>query len=118
MGVLQRAMLKRPRGKVLVLTALLLPMIMAFMALSADVTVITAARAQLKTVADAAALAGAMKLADDSRVLPNPDMTSINATAQAQAKTIAQDNRGLTATPVIIDNPANSPRGDILAGNV
>jgi Flp pilus assembly protein TadG len=118
MRVLKRAVYRRTRGKILVLTALLLPMILGFMALSVDVAAITAARAQLKTVSDAAALSGAMKLADDSRTLPNPNMTSIIAAAQTLSKTIAQDNRVLTATPIIVDNPGNSASGDIVAGYV
>jgi Flp pilus assembly protein TadG len=116
MRVLKRAVYRRTRGKILVLTALLLPMILGFMALSVDVSVITAARAQLKTVADAAALSGAMALADDSRTQPNANMPAIIAAAQAQAKTVAQDNSVLTSTPVIIDNSRNSASGDVVAG--
>src|SRR3982074_1161457 len=101
MRVLKQAALRGPRGKILVFTALLLPAIMGFMAISVDVAAITTAQAQLKTVSDAAALAGASKLADDNRTLPSSNMAPIIAMAQAQAKSIAQANPVLTGTPVI-----------------
>ena len=68
MRIRKRAASRRSRGKILVMTAILIPAIMGFMALSTDVAVLATARAQLRTVSDAAALSGAMKLADDQRI--------------------------------------------------
>lgn len=58
----------RSRGAVLVLFAILLTVFMGFGALAIDVGVIATARAQLKTVADSAALAGARELANPNRI--------------------------------------------------
>ncbi|MBV8383910.1 MAG: hypothetical protein JOZ63_14975, partial [Planctomycetaceae bacterium] len=55
-----------PRGSILTLTAVLLFAFFGLAALAVDIGVIATARAQLETVADAAALAGAMQLAINS----------------------------------------------------
>lgn len=118
MRILDRAAARMPRGKVLVMTAILIPAIMAFMALSVDVAVIATARAQLGTVTDAGALAGARKLADEMRVRGTTDLTSEMSNARTQAKTIGQDNKVLATTPVLQDNTNNSASGDIVIGYV
>src|SRR5579864_6752034 len=112
----RRGTARKRLGKILVMTAILLPAMMAFMALSADLSVIAAGKAQLSTVSDAAALAGAMKLADERRVRGATDLTPEISAAQAQAKTIAQDNLVLNGVPVIKDNPSNATTGDVVVG--
>jgi hypothetical protein len=112
----------RRRGKILVFLAILLPALMAFMALAVDLSLITAARAQLNTAADAGALAGAMKLADDIRVLNNPSFGQTPSfspeitAAQAAAKATAQFNLVLNGAPVFLSNTNNSASGDIVVG--
>src|SRR5689334_3030083 len=112
MRIRRRAAAWMSRGKVLVMTAILLPAIMAFMALSVDVSVIATSKAQLTTVSDAAALAGAMQLADEYRVRGATDLSQEISDAQKQAKIVAQDNKVLNSVPVINDNSSNSSSGD------
>jgi Flp pilus assembly protein TadG len=104
------------RGKVLVLTAFLMPVIVGGLALSVDTAIVAEGRAQLQTVADAAALAGALQLADNNRVTGtnniNPEMNA----AQAMAVAIGQKNLVLTDVPVFQTNNGNSPNGDIVIG--
>jgi hypothetical protein len=108
-----------PRGKTLVFVALLLPAIMAFMALAVDIAVIAASRAQLNTVADAAALAGAMKLADEFRVRSTTTSVAPEiAAAQAAAQATGQANSVLNAVPVFQSNAGNSASGDIVVGYI
>ena len=55
-------------GMILVFMAFFLIVLMGFMALAVDIGVIATTQAQLKTVADSAALAGARQLASDRRI--------------------------------------------------
>ncbi|HZW31584.1 MAG TPA: pilus assembly protein TadG-related protein, partial [Isosphaeraceae bacterium] len=55
-----RRALRHPRGMAAVLLAVLLPVVVGFAALSVDTAVVSVARAQMSTAADAAALAGAL----------------------------------------------------------
>jgi Flp pilus assembly protein TadG len=110
MRILRKATIPRRRGKVIVFMAILLPALMAFMSLAVDVSIIAAAWAHLNTAADAGALAGAMKLADDIRVLNNPSYsqapsfsTEITAT-QAAVKATAQFNLVLNGALVFLSN--------------
>jgi Flp pilus assembly protein TadG len=78
---------------ILVLAALLLVVLLSLVALAVDIGIIATARAQLKTVTDAAALAGAMQLASDRRI--STTITNLNpemAAATSQAITIGQAN--------------------------
>ncbi|MBV8316479.1 MAG: hypothetical protein JOZ53_16190, partial [Planctomycetaceae bacterium] len=86
-----------PRGSILTLTAVLLFAFFGLAALAVDIGVIATARAQLETVADAAALAGAMQLAINSS-----DPTVAQAQAQTQAIAIGQANYVLNQ-PAVID---------------
>jgi hypothetical protein len=81
-----------------------------------DVAIITTARAQLKTVADAAAMAGAYQLADNYRVRGGTNLTTEVSNAQSLAKSTGQANKVLGQPAVIIDNPSNSPTGDVVIG--
>jgi len=108
-----------PHGKILIMTAFLLPALLGLMALSADVGIICAGRAQMQVAADAGALAGAMKLVADQRLIKSPLLVSLSAettAAQAQAKKVAQANSVLAATPLINDNANNSASGDVVVG--
>jgi Flp pilus assembly protein TadG len=104
------------RGKVLLMSALLLPVVMGGMAISIDYGMIAAAQGQLRVSADGAALAGAIKLADDRRLQAVTDLSPEIAAAQAAATATAQANKVLTQTPVIQANSGNSSSGDIVVG--
>jgi Flp pilus assembly protein TadG len=104
------------RGKVLVMSALLLPALMGGMALSIDYGVIAAAQAQLRVSSDAAALGGVIQLADDRRLQAPTNLSPEITAAQSAAKSTAQANKVLTQTPVILDNSGNSSTGDVVVG--
>jgi Flp pilus assembly protein TadG len=119
MKTLSRRGLGRFRaGKFLVLSALLLPVLLGTMALSVDYSVQAAAQAQLRTAADAAALAGAMKLTGDARLAYSTNLATQMTAARAQAATVATANPVLGATPVVLDNASNSTSGDVVIGYV
>jgi Flp pilus assembly protein TadG len=91
-----------PQGKVLVLTAFLMTAFMGLAALVVDIGVIATARAQLKTVADSAALAGARQLATTRRL--DPTVTNLNpeiAAATSYAISTGQNNSVLTQQAVV-----------------
>lgn len=105
-------------GKFLIMGALLLPAMLGAVALSVDYGVHATAQAQLRTAADGAALAGAMKLADSSRLAYVSNLTTQIASAQSRATAVATANRALGRAPVVIDNPMNSASGDVVVGYV
>ena len=100
------------RGVVAVLFALLLPVFIGFVALSVDLGVIVLARAQLQTVADAAALAGAQQLASERRIRTTvTDLTPEVQAATNQAITIGRRNAVLGQAAVITS-------GDMVIGSL
>ncbi len=100
------------RGVVAVLFALLLPVFIGLVALSVDLGVIVLARAQLQTVADAAALAGAQQLASERRIRTTvTDLTPEVQAATNQAVTIGQRNAVLGQAAVITS-------GDMVIGSL
>jgi hypothetical protein len=82
----------RRRGKFLALTVLLGTVLLGFGALAVDVGVLSAVRAQLKTVADAGALAGAQQLVSDNRLNASYTPTTEVANARSAALTFGQAN--------------------------
>jgi hypothetical protein len=100
----------------LVLAALVLAMFIALVALAVDIGVMTMALGQLKTAADAAALAGAMQLVSDNRLNPAyiPSVEASNAASKALA--IGQANIVLNRAAMILSSdvvvgskPTNPP---------
>ncbi len=109
---------RRPsRGSQLTLTVAMLPFIIGTVAIAVDNGVKAVAVGQLRTVADAAALAGAMKLVSENRLNPNYVTLSTEMTA-ARGASIAtgQANLVLTKSAVIQDNPSNAAGGQVLIG--
>jgi Flp pilus assembly protein TadG len=100
----------------MVLTAVMAPVLFGAALVSTDTVVIVNAEAQMKTAADAAALAGAMALVDETRVRGSTNLTSLMSSARAKAISVATTNPVLEAKPVIQDNPSNSPSGDVVIG--
>jgi Flp pilus assembly protein TadG len=106
------------RGATMVLTAVLMTVLLGFVALAVDMVAITVARHQTGIAADAGALAGANALADDRRIAPNQDLAEIFATARARATTFTMANEVLGDTPVLVANASNSGDGDIVLGYI
>ena len=119
----------RRRGVILVLTAILLVALLSFVALAVDIGVIATARAQLKTVADSAALAGARQLASDRRISTTitdltPEMTAARsyAIAAGNANSVLGQAAQLTSSNIVIGYknvppgnpaPADAPDADV-----
>ncbi|MFO0841672.1 MAG: Tad domain-containing protein [Gemmataceae bacterium] len=99
-----RSASRQRRGKILTLLALMLPVLLAFGALTTDLGMMTVARTQLMTVADSGALAGAKELATNNRLKANYVPTTEMAAARAKAQAIGQANRVLTGAAVIDQN--------------
>ena len=84
----------QPRGHFLAFTALCSVVLLGFVALAVDIGSNAAAIAQLKTVADGAALAGARQLQSDLRMNTNfTGMATLATAASSQAITIGHANR-------------------------
>ncbi len=94
----------------------MLPLFIALVALSVDLSVVAVAEGQLRCAADAAALAGAMKLADDYRLQGITNLTTEISAANTSATQFATANLVLGSAPVIVANPSNSTSGDIVVG--
>jgi Flp pilus assembly protein TadG len=97
------------RGKFLALTVLLSMVLLGFGALAVDVGVLSTVRAQLKTVADAGALAGARQLVSDKRLDPSYTPTTEVASARSAAITLGQAN-------VVLGQSAMVLSGDVAVG--
>src|SRR5437899_344218 len=111
-----RRALRHPRGTVAVIFASLLPAFVGFSALSVDTAVISVARSQLSTAADAAALAAAMQLATENRVRGGTNLTTEFTAANNQAISLATSNHVLGAMPVVNSNASNQSGGQIMVG--
>jgi Flp pilus assembly protein TadG len=91
-----------PSGKILVVTGLMLVALIGFAAVAVDIGVIAAARAQLKTVADSGALAGAQQLVSDNRLKTGYTPTTEAANASANAISMGQLNTVLNQNAVVL----------------
>jgi len=109
---------KKRRGKILLMTALMLPALFGLIALAADVAMLTTARAQLSTVADAAALAGVMQLADEMRVRGSTNLSTEKIAARSRAQSVGQMNKVINTAAIINQNTTNDPNGDVVIGYV
>jgi Flp pilus assembly protein TadG len=107
-------------GATLPLTALLMPFIIALVALSVDLGWIISVRCQMQAAADSAALAGAQKLLDTSYLQgttnTGPASDTAMSNARATAQTFAAQNYGGGVSLTVADNPSNSATGDIVCG--
>jgi Flp pilus assembly protein TadG len=114
-----RGLARGRRGKILVAMALLTPVLVGGLAVSVDTAVVAHARGQLQTAADAAALAGVTKLADDARVQRgNLTISSEIAAAQNQVLAWAPKNSILNSPAVVNNNTSNAPGGDVVIGYI
>ncbi|CAN5902683.1 hypothetical protein BH23PLA1_BH23PLA1_21500 [soil metagenome] len=108
----------RRRGTTLVMSGVMMTMFLGFTALTVDVMVLSVARQQLGTTADAAALAGARELATPARFVGEPDMPALMANASERARFIATENRVLGDSAMVLANAQNTPDGDIVFGHI
>ena len=106
----------RRRGTILVLLALLVVCLLGFTALAVDLGMIATAQAQLKTVTDAAALAGARQLASDRRVSSVPIYPDIEiaaainkAMSTGNANSVLAQAAALTSTNIVVGYINTSP---------
>ena len=102
MGIYMRQLWKsaRCKGTILILTALLLVALLGLTALAVDIGVIATAQAQLKTVTDAAALAGARQLVSERRLSTTiTDLQPEIAAAKTQALATGNANFVLSHSP-------------------
>jgi Flp pilus assembly protein TadG len=104
------------RGAAAVLFGVLLPAFIGITSLAVDTAMISVARGQLSTAADAAALAGAQQLATENRVRGASQLTAEISSSNIQAVALAQANKALGAAPVISPNTDNDINGQILVG--
>ena len=107
---------QRRDGAIAVIVAVLMTMLLGFVALVADIMVVATAHHQLSIGADAGALSGADALADDRRLAPVVNLDPIFATARSRAQKIATLNEVLGDAPVVQTNTINSKGGDIVLG--
>ncbi len=96
--------------------ALVLPVLLGFVALSVDSAMLAAARAQLGTAADAAALAGAQQLANEYRVRGVTDMSGQITAADNAAVAFAADNKVFNHSVTLVTGPNGSPSSDVQVG--
>src|SRR3954454_24993588 len=95
---------RRRRGAAAMLFGLMLPVLIGLTGLSVDTAMLAAARSQLSTVADSAALAGAIKLATENRVRGATTLTAEIASANDAAQTFGLKNTVLAQAAVINQN--------------
>lgn len=107
----------RPRkGAVIALIAVMMPVFVGLAALSADIAVLAAARSQMQTVSDAAALSAVRQLASDRRVeMPISLATEITA-AHARLRAITSKNRVLGQAPVLNYTTGVANGADVVFG--
>ena len=104
------------RGVILPLTAFLLVVVVALVALAVDVGYLQVARTQLQQSADAAALAAASELVDNDSLGGVADLTNEIGSARSLAAQYAGANEICSAAPSIDQNNGNSASGDVVVG--
>jgi Flp pilus assembly protein TadG len=104
------------RGNVLVLTAFLMIVMIAFVAMGVDIGYIQNARVELQKSADAAAMAAAWELVDDDWLSGTVDMTDNVAAARSTAVEYAGLNKVCQSAPAVDPNSGNYPSGDVVIG--
>jgi Flp pilus assembly protein TadG len=113
----------RRRGNVLVMTAFLMTVLMAFLAFAVDLGYLFSVRTELQRTADAAAIAAAWELIDKDGPAGSENPTTLSSTATATASEYAALNSVGNAAPTLdssdvtvgyMSNPSN-PSGSLVA---
>jgi hypothetical protein len=106
------------RGTIAVLAVVLLVVFCAVVAFAVDFGYLCAVQSELQRSADAAALAGAAALVDDSRLVGNANemSTELLDRVRAEAQAYAVANPILARSLALDVNSNNDPHGDIVIG--
>jgi len=104
------------RGAVVVYALVAFPVLLAFTALSVDLGVLYAARAESQSSADAAALAGAGRLLDERRLLGSATLAEVHRQSREEAASYAALNTVRNEAPFVDQNVANDVNGDMVLG--
>ena len=104
------------RGSVLPYVLVVFPVLLAFTALSVDLGVLYAARAESQNSADAAALAGAGRLLDERRLLGVATLAEVQRQSREEAAAYATFNTVRNEGPFVDQNVANDVNGDLVLG--
>ncbi len=104
------------RGAVVALIALMMPAFIGLAALSGDLAVMTAARAQMQTATDAAALSMARQLATDRRAQMPTSLTTEITAAHSKLASIASQNKVLGDNPVFQYTSGVASGADVVVG--
>ena len=109
----------RRGASILAMLAMLMPVVMGGLAISVDLAVIVTARGQLRTAADAAAVAGANRLALPLAAGVPVAAADVTA-AQTAAIAVAAGNQVLQVNTTLLANSANTNTGteDIVVGYI
>lgn len=108
---------KQRRGAVVVLAAFLMIFMLSMIAFAVDMGYMMNADSELQRAADAAALAAAWELFDQSPG-SSGDLTTEIASARTTAVQFASLNTVCSNSPVISSNSANSSTGDVVIGKI
>jgi Flp pilus assembly protein TadG len=101
---MNRRLTARRRGNVVVMTALLMVGLVAFLALAVDVGYLYSVRAELQRSADAAAIAAAWELIDKDGAAGTQTATSLSSAATSKASQFASLNTVGSCSPALASN--------------
>jgi Flp pilus assembly protein TadG len=119
MVVLSRSRRKnKRRGAILVLGAIASVLMVAFMAFAVDLGYLFVARTELQRSADAAAIASAWRLLDESRFGGDEAFAAVQTAARNAAAQYAGSNDVCNTSPRIDMNVENHPNGDVVFGRL
>ena len=104
------------RGSVVTYVLVVIPALLGFTALSVDLGVLYAARAESQNSADAAALAGAGRLLDERRLLGAATLAEVHRQSREEAAAYATFNTVRNEAPFVDQNVANDVNGDLVLG--
>jgi Flp pilus assembly protein TadG len=97
----------RRRGNILALTAILMIVLIAFVALAVDVGYLYTVRNELQRSADAAAIAAAWELVDHDGNATNSNATNLTTSARSAAVQYAAFNKVGAEAPLLATNDVN-----------
>jgi Flp pilus assembly protein TadG len=108
----------RRKGSVLILSAILMVVMCAFLAFAVDLGFLYVAKNQLQNSADSAAMAGAWELLQERRLQGDVALADVMASARDQTVWYAAHNEVVKSPPVMVHNLGNSPDGDVVFGRL
>jgi hypothetical protein len=111
-----KSLFRERHGNVLVLSAFLMIVMVAFVALGIDIGYISVARTELQRTADSAAMASAWELLNEDRLRGPEYVQLVRQRARDAAASYAEFNRVCGASPTVDKNEGNSIDGDVVFG--